>query len=169
MCLMACASVRVEQPQDGGDHDSLLSGRGGAKQVVVGAVPGYADDPAVGGLHGFQAEAEPTVPCHALLHAGPPLGPAPASPHCRPLQQAGRNGMHSLLVTAKLNGTDPRAWLADVLRRINEHPAARLHGLLLWNRRKPIRATAAAASSMIAAAFAGWMQVFDRSDAPTLL
>lgn len=76
--------------------------------------------------------------------------------------------MYSLLVTAKLKGTDPRAWLTDVLRRINGHPAARLHGLLPWNRRKPIRAAAAAASSMIAAPFAGWMQVFDRSDAPTL-
>ena len=29
--------------------------------------------------------------------------------------------MYSLIVTAKLNDTDPRAWLADVLRRINDH------------------------------------------------
>ncbi len=53
--------------------------------------------------------------------------------------------MYSLIVTAKLNGTDPRAWLADVLRRINDHPASRLHELLPWNWRKPGQDTAAAA------------------------
>ena len=53
--------------------------------------------------------------------------------------------MHSLIVTAKLNDTDPRAWLADVLRRINDHPASRLHELLPWNWRKPGQDTAAAA------------------------
>ncbi len=53
--------------------------------------------------------------------------------------------MYSLIVTAKLNGTDPRAWLADVLRRINDHPASRLHELLPWNWRKPDQDTAAAA------------------------
>ncbi|MFL5338108.1 MAG: IS66 family transposase [Geminicoccaceae bacterium] len=45
--------------------------------------------------------------------------------------------MYSLLVTAKLNDVDPRAWLADVLARINDHPASRLHKLLPWNWRKP--------------------------------
>ncbi len=53
--------------------------------------------------------------------------------------------MYSLIVTAKLNDTDPRAWLADVLRRINDHPASRLHELLPWNWRKPNQDTAAAA------------------------
>ncbi len=53
--------------------------------------------------------------------------------------------MYSLIVTAKLNDTDPRAWLADVLRRINDHPAARLHELLPWNWRKPGQDIAAAA------------------------
>jgi transposase len=38
--------------------------------------------------------------------------------------------MYSLIMTAKLNDVDPRAWLADVLRRINDHPASRLHELL---------------------------------------
>ncbi|MDO9713487.1 transposase domain-containing protein, partial [Paracraurococcus lichenis] len=28
---------------------------------------------------------------------------------------------------------DPRAWLADVLARIADHPASRLHELLPWN------------------------------------
>jgi transposase len=41
--------------------------------------------------------------------------------------------MYSLIATAKLNGVDPRAWLADVLARITDHPASRLHELLSWN------------------------------------
>ena len=41
--------------------------------------------------------------------------------------------MYSLIVTAKLNDVDPRAWLADVLRRIADHPAQRLDELLPWN------------------------------------
>lgn len=41
--------------------------------------------------------------------------------------------MYSLIATAKLNGVDPRAWLADVLSRIAGHPASRLHELLPWN------------------------------------
>ena len=53
--------------------------------------------------------------------------------------------MYSLIVTAKLNDTDPHAWLADVLRRINDHPASRLHELLPWNWRKTDQDTAAAA------------------------
>ena len=41
--------------------------------------------------------------------------------------------MATLIVTAKLNGVDPQAWLADVLTRIAEHPAQRLHELLPWH------------------------------------
>lgn len=41
--------------------------------------------------------------------------------------------MYSLIVTAKLNNVDPRAWLADVLNRINDHPASRLDELLPWH------------------------------------
>ncbi|WP_431282955.1 IS66 family transposase [Humitalea sp. 24SJ18S-53] len=41
--------------------------------------------------------------------------------------------MYSLIVTAKLNDVDPRAWLADVLVRIADHPASRLDELLPWN------------------------------------
>jgi transposase len=43
--------------------------------------------------------------------------------------------MYSLIVTAKLNDVDPRAWLAEVLNRINGHPASRLTELLPWNYR----------------------------------
>jgi transposase len=41
--------------------------------------------------------------------------------------------MYSLIVTAKLNDVDPRAWLADVLSRIADHPASKLTDLLPWN------------------------------------
>jgi IS66 C-terminal element len=34
--------------------------------------------------------------------------------------------VYTLIATAKLNGVDPQAWLADVLRRIADHPASRL-------------------------------------------
>ena len=44
--------------------------------------------------------------------------------------------MYSLIVTAKMNGIDPQAWLADVLARIAGHPAHRLDELLPWNWRK---------------------------------
>jgi transposase len=38
--------------------------------------------------------------------------------------------MYSLIVTAKMNDIDPQAWLADVLKRIDGHPAHRLDELL---------------------------------------
>lgn len=53
--------------------------------------------------------------------------------------------MYSLIVTAKLNDIDPRAWLADVLARIADHPAARLHELLPWNWKHALAPQAAAA------------------------
>jgi transposase len=40
--------------------------------------------------------------------------------------------MYALIVTAKLNDVDPRAWLADVLARIADHPVSRLDELLPW-------------------------------------
>src|SRR5271169_1363887 len=45
--------------------------------------------------------------------------------------------MYTLIATAKLNNVDPQAWLADVLRRIADHPARRLHELLPWNWHAP--------------------------------
>jgi hypothetical protein len=32
--------------------------------------------------------------------------------------------IYTLIGTAKLNDVDPQAWLADVLGRINDHPAS---------------------------------------------
>jgi transposase len=40
--------------------------------------------------------------------------------------------MYTLIATAKLNDINPQAWLADVLTRIADHPAPRLHELLPW-------------------------------------
>jgi len=52
--------------------------------------------------------------------------------------------MYALIATAKLNNIDPQAWLADVLRRIADHPARRLHELLPWNWHVPTAEHAAA-------------------------
>ncbi|ULB12046.1 IS66 family transposase (plasmid) [Cereibacter azotoformans] len=41
--------------------------------------------------------------------------------------------MYSLIVTAKLNGIDPQAWLADAIARISDLPVSRLPELLPWN------------------------------------
>jgi transposase len=41
--------------------------------------------------------------------------------------------IYTLIETAKLNGVDPRAWLADVLARLPDHPARRIGELLPWN------------------------------------
>jgi transposase len=54
--------------------------------------------------------------------------------------------MYTLIGTAKLNGVDPQAWLADVLRRIADHPASHLSELLPWNREEPAPQAAAAAA-----------------------
>jgi transposase len=52
--------------------------------------------------------------------------------------------MYTLIATAKLNAIDPQAWLADVLRRIADHPAAQLHELLPWYWKLPETRDAAA-------------------------
>ena len=41
--------------------------------------------------------------------------------------------MYSLIGTAKLNGIDPQAWLADVIARISDLPLSRLPELLPWH------------------------------------
>ena len=41
--------------------------------------------------------------------------------------------MYTLIQTARLNGVDPQAWLADVLARINDHNIRGLDQLLPWN------------------------------------
>ena len=41
--------------------------------------------------------------------------------------------IYTLIETAKLNGVDSQAWLADVLARLPDHPAKRVAELLPWN------------------------------------
>ena len=41
--------------------------------------------------------------------------------------------LYTLIATAKLNDIDPQAWLADMLARLPDHPAKRIHELLPWN------------------------------------
>lgn len=53
--------------------------------------------------------------------------------------------MYSLIVSAKMNGIDPQAWLADVLARIAAHPAHRLDELLPWNWKSAASVISAAA------------------------
>jgi hypothetical protein len=54
--------------------------------------------------------------------------------------------LYSLIVTARMNGVDPQAWLADVLARIAEYPARRLDDLLPWNWKPAKPQTQAAAA-----------------------
>jgi transposase len=50
--------------------------------------------------------------------------------------------IYTLIETAKLNDIDPRAWLAEVLARIQDHPAKRIGQLLPWNWKTENRAAA---------------------------
>ena len=52
--------------------------------------------------------------------------------------------MYTLIATPKLNCVDPQAWLADVLRRVADHPASKLHELLPWYWEQREHQTAAA-------------------------
>jgi hypothetical protein len=49
------------------------------------------------------------------------------SPNHKPSQRGVRASL-----TAKLNGLDPEAYLADVIGRIGDHPAKRISQLLPW-------------------------------------
>jgi transposase len=52
--------------------------------------------------------------------------------------------IYTLIGTAKLNDIDPQAWLADVLGRIADYPAARLDELLPWHWKRTAAHAAAA-------------------------
>jgi transposase len=52
--------------------------------------------------------------------------------------------IYTLVETAKLNDIDPRAWLADVLARLPDHPAKRMSELMPWSWRNPAVAASAA-------------------------
>ncbi|WP_407474623.1 IS66 family transposase [Sulfitobacter sp. PM12] len=53
--------------------------------------------------------------------------------------------MYSLIVTAKMNGIDPQAWLADVLARLPDLTASQVPDLLPWNWKAQEAAIAGAA------------------------
>ena len=53
--------------------------------------------------------------------------------------------LYTIIETAKLNGLDPEAYLADILARIADHPAKRIDQLLPW------RWTVSATTSALAA------------------
>jgi hypothetical protein len=78
------------------------------------------------------------LPAHGIRRSQPaPLDQGPWA-HLVAFAGSDRGGewaaaMYSLTVTAKLNDVDARAWLADVLARIADHPASRVHELLPWN------------------------------------
>ncbi|MGY4497866.1 hypothetical protein ACVWYH_001797 [Bradyrhizobium sp. GM24.11] len=48
--------------------------------------------------------------------------------------------MLTMITTCRLNDVDPKAWLADVLARIADLPASRLHELLPWEWKLPRQA-----------------------------
>jgi transposase len=52
--------------------------------------------------------------------------------------------MYTLIETCRMNDVDPRAWLADVLARLPEHPASQVNELLPWRWRDDLVTTAAA-------------------------
>jgi transposase len=52
--------------------------------------------------------------------------------------------IYTLVETAKLNDVDPQAWLADVLARLQDHPAKRIDELLPWNWKRTRQQKAAA-------------------------
>jgi transposase len=52
--------------------------------------------------------------------------------------------IYTLIQSAKLNGIDPQAWLADVLARLPDHPARRIAELSPWNWRPQSLAAQAA-------------------------
>jgi transposase len=52
--------------------------------------------------------------------------------------------IYTLIETAKLNDVDPQVWLADVLARLHDHPAKRIHELLPWNWKRARQQKAAA-------------------------
>jgi transposase len=52
--------------------------------------------------------------------------------------------IYTLIETTKLNDVDPQAWLADVLARLQDHPAKRIGELLPWNWKRERQQKAAA-------------------------
>jgi hypothetical protein len=91
---------------------------------------------------------------HVAIYVGSVNTPTPACGQVRPMPPwlrhsririggEGAAAMFTLIEPAKLNNVDLQAWLADVLRRIADHPLSRLHQLLPWNWASATQAAAA--------------------------
>src|SRR5208337_4691421 len=63
----------------------------------------------------------------AQWRSGAEIGPSPAR-----TRGASAAAVYSLIATCKLNDVDPRAWLADVLARLPDHPAHRVGEMMPW-------------------------------------
>jgi transposase len=48
-------------------------------------------------------------------------------------------------LSSRINGIDPRAWLANMLARLPDHPEKKIDALLPWNWRQPRQQSAVAA------------------------
>ncbi len=70
----------------------------------------------------------PSGPCAALPSAG-------TTPTFAGSDRGGERAaaIYTLIETCKRNDADPRAWLADVLARLPDHPEKRVAELLPWN------------------------------------
>lgn len=49
---------------------------------------------------------------------------------------------YTIIMTAKMNGLDPEAYLTDIIARIGDHPASRIDELLPWNWAVPTKLAA---------------------------
>ena len=58
--------------------------------------------------------------------------------------------VYSLMTTCKLNDVDPRAWLADVLAKLPDHPVQRIAELTPWAWKARVEAVAKAATAAAA-------------------
>ncbi|ACA18365.1 hypothetical protein M446_4001 [Methylobacterium sp. 4-46] len=67
-----------------------------------------------------------------------------AIPECR-FERVVEHHRDRLVIPVRLNDVDPRAWLADVLARINDHPSRALAAPLprAWKARGPAMASSA--------------------------
>ncbi len=58
--------------------------------------------------------------------------------------------VYSMIETCKLNDVDPRAWLADVLARLPDHPANRVAEFMPWAWKAQQEATASTTTAVAA-------------------
>lgn len=92
------------------------------KAAVTGCSPRFLDD---GRICLSNNAVERAMRCVAMGRKNWPFAGPGAGGHRAA-------AIYTLIETCKLNEVDPRAWLADVLKRLPNHPAKRIHELLPW-------------------------------------